>query len=257
MSTRMRSPNFPGIPLEQAVKMVEQIFDNNRQAVIMREDAAKDLGYSGLTGRSLKILGALNQYDLIENVQKGQLRVTDTARDILHGYPEDVRLAALHKAGNAPTLFSSIYDRFDGEVPGENAVRSYLMQNGFTNKGVDKALESFLSTNRYLEIKGAAKSHREPALEAPESPLQPEKQEVRPMLATTTGAVATGYANSPIESGELDFNLTKTGLTLTGTTQSKSELLQFLEKLKALAVLLPEEAPLESEEDDEIKKLGL
>ena len=204
----------------------------------------------------MKILGALNQYDLIENVQKGQLRVTDTARDILHGYPEDVRLAALHKAGNAPALFSSIYDRFDGEVPGENAVRSYLMQNGFTNKGVDKALESFLSTNRYLEIKGAAKSHRDPVPESPQSPPQPEKQEVRPMLATSTEQ-AIGYANPPIESDELDFNLTKSGLTLTGTTQSKSELLQFLEKLKALAVLLPEEKRQESEEDDEIKKLGL
>ena len=52
--------------------------------MIMRDDAAKDLGYSGLTGRSLKVLGALNQYDLIENVSKGQLRVTKTAEEILH-----------------------------------------------------------------------------------------------------------------------------------------------------------------------------
>lgn len=257
MSTRMRSPNFPGIPLDQAVKMVEQIFDNNRQAVIMREDAAKDLGYSGLTGRSLKILGALNQYDLIENVQKGQLRVTDTARDILHGYPENVRLAALHKAGNAPALFNGIYERFEGEVPGENAVRSYLMQNGFTNKGVDKALESFLSTNRYLEIKGAAKSHREPEPERPVPPPQPEKQEAQPMTAMTKAPLAVGYSNPPIESGELDFNLTKSGLTLSGTTQSKGELLEFLEKLKALAVLLPDKKSNESENDDQLKELGL
>ena len=104
MSTRMRSPNFPGISLEKAVKAVEQIYHNNRQTVIMREDAAKDLGYSGLTGRSLKILGALNQYDLIENVQKGQMRITDTARDIITGYPDDVRVEALHKAGNALSL---------------------------------------------------------------------------------------------------------------------------------------------------------
>lgn len=242
MSTRMRSPNFPGISLEQAVKAVEQIFDNNRQAVIMREDGAKDIGYSGLTGRSLKILGALNQYDLIENVQKGQMQVTDTARDILHGYPNDVRLAALHRAGNAPSLFNNIYERFDGEIPGENAVRSFLMQNGFTNKGVEKALESFLATNRYLEIKGASKSHRDVEPDDAQPADGNETQEERIMLATTSAAPAIAYANPAFQDGELDFNLTKSGLSLTGTTQSKAELLAFAEKLKTLAGLLSDEA---------------
>src|SRR3954447_4621812 len=101
---RMRSPNFPSLPLESAIKFARQIYDKNRRAMILREDAAKDLGYTGLTGRSLTVLRALNQYDLIENVSKGQLRVTKTAEDIFHGYPEDVKVSALHKAANSPSL---------------------------------------------------------------------------------------------------------------------------------------------------------
>ncbi|MGQ7830071.1 hypothetical protein [Altererythrobacter sp. Z27] len=240
MSTRMRSPNFPGISLDRAVNAVEQIFNNNRQAVIMREDAAKDLGYSGLTGRSMKILGALNQYNLIENVQKGQLRVTDLAKDILHGYPEDVRVAALHTAGNSPALFNSIYDRFDGDIPGENAVRSFLMQSGFTNQGVEKALDSFLATNRYLEIKSAAKSYRSDAESEPESPPEIDKQESEPMQATMTRPSREETPALARHTGGLDFNLTKTGLSLMGSTNSKAELLDFAEKLTVLAGLLPE-----------------
>lgn len=250
MSTRMRSPNFPGISLDKAVAAAAQIFDKNRQATIMREDAARDIGYTGLTGRSLKIMGALNQYDLIENVSKGQVRVTNTARDILHGFPEDVRLAALHTAGNAPDLFNAIYERFDGDIPGENAVRSFLIQKGFTNQGVEKALEAFLATNRYLEIKGASESHRSAPQDAAELPPVQQTQEAPEMQAE---GIATGKPDlgTPrlFVGGELDFNLTKSGLSLVGMTQNRSELLAFIEKLKALAVLLPEHHAAEQDED--------
>jgi hypothetical protein len=40
--------------------------------------------------------------------------------------------------------------------------------------------------------------------------------------------------------GPLDFNLTSTGLALTGKTNSRPELKAFIEKLTNLAALLPE-----------------
>ena len=74
--------------------------------------------------------------------------------------PGDVRRAAISKAAREPDLFQAIYDRFDGIAPGENAVRSFLFQRGFTNEGVEKALKSFLETNRYAEINGDSESYR-------------------------------------------------------------------------------------------------
>src|SRR6185436_770355 len=98
---RMRSPNFPGLSLEDAVKFVKPIWDKNRKVLIARDVAAKDLGYTGLTGRSLKVLGAMNQYGLIENKAGGQMRVSQLAEDILIGYPEAVKRAAVTEAARS------------------------------------------------------------------------------------------------------------------------------------------------------------
>jgi hypothetical protein len=175
---------------------------------------------------------------LIENTSKGQLRVTKTAEDILHGFPDDVKREALAKAGRAPALFQAIYDRFEGNVPGENAVRSFLFQKGFTNEGVEKALRAFLETNRYLEIAGASESYGEAAPGGIVSPRSTQSSEAE-MEVVTAPVAGTGGVTF-FEAGPLDFNLSSTGLKVTGKTNSATELKAFIEKLKALTVLLPE-----------------
>jgi hypothetical protein len=250
---RMRSPNFPSIPLEHAVRAARSVWDKNRCAVIMREDAAKDIGYTAMSGRALSVLGALNQYGLVENVSKGQLRVTKRAEDIFHGYPEDVKLTALHEAANAPGLYNDIYDRFEGHVPGENAVRSFLFQKGFTNEGVEKALKAFLETNRYLEIAGASESYRPPAQSEPESAPTTQRDE-EPRAVGTTIVPATGAGKSGLtffRQGPLDFSLTSSGLALTGNTNSASELKKFIERLNVLAAVLPDKISDEQDDDTE------
>lgn len=249
---RMRSPNFPGLSLEESIKAAKIIWDKNRRAPISREAGAKDLGYTGLTGRSLRVLGAMNQYDLVENTSKGQMRVTKTAEDIFHGFPEDVRLTALRKAGRAPTLYQAIYDRFEGTVPGENAVRSFLFQSGFTNEGVEKALKNFLETNRYLEIAGASESYGDAHPKAPESAPEVEPDEEAPPKMEVAAAPAEARRGVRIfEPGPLDFNLSSSGLRVTGQTSSAGELRAFIEKLTALAALLPSKPAPNSPEDIE------
>ena len=64
--TRMRSPNYPAIPLEQAIGLVDKIFRADRTNVIDMDVAAEHMGYSGVTGRTQKLLGSLSQYGLLE-----------------------------------------------------------------------------------------------------------------------------------------------------------------------------------------------
>ncbi len=238
---RMRSPNFPAMTLEDSIKAATSIFDKNRLALIMREDAAKDIGYTGLTGRSMQVLGALNQYDLLENTAKGKCRITQTLSDILHGVPDSVKREALHKAGHSPPLFKAIFDRFEGEIPGENAVRSYLIQSGFTNEGADKALKNFLSTNRYLEMNGVFESYGvEP--ESAEELLPDEAIQERGTVETTIARPPSPKGVDAIfwNKGALDFNLTTSGLAVAGATNSAPELRAYIAKLNALLALLPE-----------------
>ncbi len=164
---RSRSPNYPAIPLDQAIDLVGKLHSKSRTNVIDRESAAMDMGYSGLTGRSLKILGALAQYDLVKASGKGSLRVTPVAVDILHGITAEDRKAALRHAGTAPRLFKSIVDRFTDGVPSENVIRSYLIQQGYADGALSPAIKAFLETNRFLENAGAYDSHG--AIEADDS----------------------------------------------------------------------------------------
>jgi hypothetical protein len=156
---RSRSPNYPAIPLEQAIDLVRQIHSKSRTNVIDRESAAKDMGYSGLTGRSLKILGALGQYDLITRAGKGDLRVTPVSVDILHGLTDDDRKSALRHAGEAPKLFKGIRDRFTDGIPSENVIRSFLVQQGYADAAIGPAIKAFLETNRFLENAGVYDGH--------------------------------------------------------------------------------------------------
>ena len=245
----MRSPNFPGLSLEDATTAAKTIWDKNRKALIPREAAAKDLGYSGMTGRSMQVLGALNQYGLVEITSKGLTRVTQTAEDIFIGFPEEVKRAAVSTAGRTPSLFREIYDKYDGDIPGENAIRSFLFQRGFTNEGVEKALKSFNATNRYVEIYGDSESCGEADESAQASKPDTTNQEARPLESTispTEKAQSQGIDAIFWNKGSLDFNLSSSGLAVAGKTNSASELKEFIMKLQTLAALLPDDGEQET-----------
>ena len=86
--TRIRSPGYPSIGVGQAIEIVRKLYDKVRKNPIDREAAAKELGYSGMTGMAAKMLSNLNHFGLIEKAGKGDLRVTDLAVEALYGHPE-------------------------------------------------------------------------------------------------------------------------------------------------------------------------
>jgi len=102
---RQRSPSYPSLSLPQAIDMAEKLHKANRTSVISRETAAKDMGYAGLTGRSLTVLAALAQFGLVERAGKGDIKVSRRAVDILHSVDEADKAEAIQEAAFAPALF--------------------------------------------------------------------------------------------------------------------------------------------------------
>lgn len=243
---RMRSPNFPALTLEEAMKVAGELYSKVRKVTLDREAAAKELGYSGLTGRSLKVLGALNQYGLIDNVSKGKCHVTDLAETALHGFPEEEKAGAIRRAARSPALFRAIFDEYGEDIQSEHAIRSLLLKRGFTDKGVESALQSFLATQRYAVLNGASESYGNDESSTPESSPDTNNDEgdsVMPAVQTAPREAAPAppppkalYRDQPLE-----FSLSSKGLAVTGGTNSAPELRDFIKKLEALAALLPEE----------------
>lgn len=149
--TRARSPQYPSLSLPQAIDLVAKLHKSNRTSVINRETAAKDMGYSGLTGRSLTVLAALAQFGLIEKAGKGDIKVTRRAVDVLHSVDESDRAEAIQEAAFAPSLFQQLRDRFPEGVPSQNALRSYLIQMEFGDVAIGPAINAYLETNAFAE----------------------------------------------------------------------------------------------------------
>lgn len=174
---RLRSPSYPSIPLEEALDLVQKIHSRNRTNAISREAAARDMGYSGLTGRSLKVLAALIQYGLLEPAGKAQTRVTQRAVTIVHGLIPERKKAALKEAGEHPKLFKELATAFEDGPPSENAIRSYLIQRDFADVAIGPAVKAFVETYAYLEKAGVYESHGEGGENEEESSLPPPPED--------------------------------------------------------------------------------
>lgn len=238
----MRSPNYPAIPIKQAIDFVDKIFRADRTNVIDKEVAAEHMGYTGLNGRTLKLLGALSSFGLLDKVGKGKVRVSKVAVSILHGIDDDEKHTALVAAATTPALFKRIRDTFD--QPSDKTITSFLMKEGFTDAAVGPVLKSYNETNAFLAASGVSESYGKGEREAADSVPDEDDNEDEYMetadLDEPEAKTSKAGGVKIYQAGPLDFNLSSSGLRITGSTNSSAQLKAFIEKLNALAVLLPE-----------------
>jgi len=181
--------------------MTEKLFRVSRQNPIDREAAAKDIGYSGLTGQSSKMLADLAHFDLVEKAGKGGLRVTDLAVRILHPRNPIERIEALSEAAYAPSLYSDIRKQWPDGFISENALRGHLMRSGFSSAAVAPALTSFFETYRFLQAEGAIESHGQTV--APDQNSTSEASNSGPLVSDARAvAVVAQPVQPPIVASE-------------------------------------------------------
>jgi hypothetical protein len=219
--------------------LARKVHSLNRTNVIDRDVAVRDMGYSGVTGRSLKVLAALIQYGLLSKSGKGSVRVTQTAVDILHGIDEKDRNAALLKAGREPSLFKMIFERFPDGVPSENAIRSYLIQQGFADVAIGPAIKSFMETYHDLEsIQESGSPRVDEALESSESTQEEPSTQVQVPVVSPTSSLAASFAGpAPTELNKINMDIRGDQVLISGLLDVRG--LRLLEKkIEALKLLL-------------------
>ena len=236
---RLRSPNYPSLSIKQAIDMVAKIYRTERTNVIHRDDAAKAMGYSGLTGRSMTVLGALIHFDLLNKVGKGEVRVSEIAERILHGITTEERDEATLKAAFAPQLFQSIHSRFPEGIPSEGTIKSFLMREGFSDAAVGPAINAFMETYREVENIRESESLSDEDKVVTESPTQPPAVQLQPVQVPPIAAMPSTL--SGLNDGPLDYNLSSAGLAVSGMTNSASELKDYIARLQSFIPLLPDQ----------------
>jgi hypothetical protein len=175
-NNRTRSPKYPNFPLGAAVRQIGKIHAADRRNVIERMNAAKHMGYSGLSGPAEKAIGTLVQYGLLELVGKGQVRVSQLAVDILHPVNDAERKAALAKAAFKPEIFKALSEQFPDGVS-EASLQSYLVRQNFMDRAITPLSKAYAETSAFLEQSGANDSHRHSVRGASESDLPDDDSE--------------------------------------------------------------------------------
>jgi hypothetical protein len=191
----IRSPSYPNMPLREAIEAIGKIEKPYRASPIDRSNAVKLIGYSSLSGPANKALAALAAYGLLERAGKGEARVTERARDILHAESEAQRKARLIEAAMEPALYRELRERFaDIPVPPIDGVITHLNRKGFNPNAVRPAAKAFLETMSYLQEVGATDSHglsgssegaSDNEAEPPQDAMTPQDQQLKPPPAKT------------------------------------------------------------------------
>lgn len=146
---RVRSPNYPQLSLPAAVERIAHIFAKEHQHPAPREVVAQHLGYGGINGASLGAISALLKYGLLEKVNE-DLKVSDSALAILHPSSEEEKYQTLKAAAEAPVLFTELLSHFNGRLPSDENLRSYLVRRGFAPNSLNGVIEILRETMEYV-----------------------------------------------------------------------------------------------------------
>jgi hypothetical protein len=236
--SRMRSPSYPSVSLNQAIDLVSKIHRSCRTNIITRENAVQEMGYTGLSGRSMKVLSALLQFGLLSKAGTGDVKVSQRAVDILHGIDEADRHEALLEAAYAPQLFKDIHERFPDGIPSESVIRSYLIQQDFLDRAIGPAIAAFLETYRSVENLKKTERYENGDDE------QREAADNEPVLASAQTIISQQSESSPQSSNLTSAELNKINMDIRGDRVAISGLLDLKgldlleKKIAALKMLL-------------------
>lgn len=125
-----RSPSYPNISLSEAISKAQQIYRKEHMSAMVPAVVAEAMGYGGVNGASLKTIGALKKYGLLEGRGDG-VRLTKDAQILAIDDPStpDYR-AALARAATAPEVFSDISKQFQSGGSERN-IAVFLEKQGY------------------------------------------------------------------------------------------------------------------------------
>lgn len=159
--TRTRSPGYPSLGLEEAIRRVGVLYDKAHGHKVGLESAASEWNSNTKSSSFLQAVSALKQFGLIDDEGKGderQIGVSELAKSIViddDDSPE--RLKAIKTAALNPPMHREIWDKYGGSVPpSDSPIRVYLLRERPVTKfhpdHVDGFISQFRSTIAYAKL---------------------------------------------------------------------------------------------------------
>lgn len=148
-----RSPSYPMISLEEAIKRVKLIWEKDGNNKIPQEVAIQHLGYKQKTSYSSRIIAALKKFGLI-NEEQNDIILTKNAVDLAICEQTDQQyIKSLKETALKPAIYEKLYSEYKGKVPSTATLKHKLITGYRVNpKSVDDLIDNFASTINYAGL---------------------------------------------------------------------------------------------------------
>jgi len=206
--------------LSAAIELAKKLYGKAGKAKIKAEVAVNALGYAGLNGASLSVIGALSQYGLIEREKGSIVAISQQAIRLMHPLNKEQEAHALEELALNPKVFNELYaEGFNNGT--EDLIANHLIQNGFMPDKARKAATVFKANIELANLKGDSinKSGDSKNAEIKEFSLGQAPQELKDFHAEVTAANEKNkgkkvLAQYSIPIGENEATITFTGKEL-------------------------------------------
>ncbi len=151
-----RSPSYPAINLETAIRRARELYDRERQHMASVDTIAAHWKYKSFNGPAHLALAALKKYGLLVDDGKGAARrvsLTDLAVDILENPDPRVRDEALKRAALNPSIHRELWEKYGNGPPSDVNLKLILTrERGFTETGAAEFIPVYKDTVSYAEL---------------------------------------------------------------------------------------------------------
>jgi hypothetical protein len=157
---RTRSPAYPFINLEAAIKRAQEFYDHELRNAASLKIAVKHWGYQEKSSGGLQTTAALISFGLMEDEGSGdkrKLKLTPKAiRMLLDKRPDSSdRAQAIKEFALNPKLHRDLWDKWGNSLPSEDQVRYTLTaewEPPFNEKTVDAFIKEYKDTISFAKL---------------------------------------------------------------------------------------------------------
>lgn len=159
---KMRSPAYPGINLEIALKRAKGLYDKERRNPVAYAVAVGYWGFGAKSSGGLVSVAAMKSFGLIEDIERGAggrvIKLTDVAfRVLLDERPNSEEKAQLIKQfALRPKIHASLWRKYGAELPSDSNLKHALIFDfKFNENTVDEFIKEYKETIRFAGLKAS------------------------------------------------------------------------------------------------------
>ena len=157
-AARLRSPSYPGIDLQVALKRAKEFYDVERRSPAKVEVAVRHWGFKPKSSGGMIAIAALKAFGLLTETGSGKTRkvqLSESAFRILldqRPYSQE-RAEAIKQAAFRPRLHTALWGKYQADLPSDEDLRHELIfEWRFNENTVSDFIKEYKETMRFAKL---------------------------------------------------------------------------------------------------------